>query len=161
MNRLIPRLLTCLTLISPAAIAALSDKAAQTFTATEVVGGEFGLFNLSEPSKPAFVPAKVVPLAPNQAYGWIIRLRTDKAKIKWREEFTLPVKPATWGDPEPLGTRTVSNDGRTSITEREVSPTRGTIFNSWTVAPGDPKGRYVIRVFVEGTLAKTFEFELR
>lgn len=161
MHQLIPLILVGLVLISPAVSAAIPDKAPQAATTTEVIGGNFGLFNLSEPSKPAFVPAKVVPLAPNQAYGWIIRLRTDKAKIKWREEFTLPVKPATWGDPEPLGTRTVSNDGRTSITEREVAPERGVIFNSWTVAPGDPKGHYVIRVFVEGMPAKTFEFELR
>lgn len=160
MNRLVI-LLTCLVLTSPTALSALPDKAAQTSAATEVIGGNFGLFNFSDPSKPAFVPAIVVPLVPNQAYGWIIRLRTDKSKIKWREEFTLPVKPATWGDAEPLGTRSVSNDGRTSVTEREVSPERGVIFNSWTVAPGDPKGRYVIRVFVEDSLAKTFEFEVR
>jgi hypothetical protein len=161
MNRLISLFLACLVLTSPAALAALPDKVTQTSAATEVIGGNFGLFNLSDPSKPAFVPATVVPLAPNQAYGWIIRLRTDKSKIKWREEFTLPVKPATWGDAEPLGTRSVSNDGRTSVTEREVSPERGVIFNSWAVAPGDPKGRYVIRVFVEGSLAKTFEFKVR
>jgi hypothetical protein len=161
MNQLIPILLASLVLTSPTALAALPDKATQASAATEVIGGNFGLFNLSDPSKPVFVPATVVPLAPNQAYGWIIRLRTDKSKIKWREEFTLPVKPATWGDTEPLGTRTVSNDGRTSVTEREASPERGVIFNSWSVAPGDPKGRYMIRVFVEGSLTKTFEFEVR
>ncbi|SFN66513.1 hypothetical protein SAMN05660284_02008 [Formivibrio citricus] len=88
-------------------------------------------------------------------------LRTDKPKIKWREEFTLPAKPDTWGNPEPLGTRSVSTDGRVSITEREVSPERGIIFNSWAVAPGDPKGRYVIRVFIEGVLASVFEFDVQ
>jgi hypothetical protein len=67
----------------------------------------------------------------------------------------------TWGDAEHLGARSVSNDGRTSVTEREVSPERGVIFNSWTVASGDPKGRYVIRGFVEGSLTKTFEFEVK
>jgi hypothetical protein len=161
MNQLIPILLASLVLTSPTALAALPDKATQASAATEVISGNFGLFNLSDPNKPTFVPTTVVPLSPNQAYGWIIRLRTDKSKIKWREEFTLPVKPATWGDAEPLGTRSVSNDGRTSVTEREVSPERGVIFNSWSVAPGDPKGRYMIRVFVEGSLTKTFEFEVR
>jgi hypothetical protein len=125
------------------------------------MSGEFGLFNLSDPSNLRFAPSTSVPLVPGQAYGWIIRVRTEKAKIKWREEFTLPVKPRTWGVDESVGTRSVSNDGRTSVTMREVSPDRGLIFNSWSVAPGDPKGRYSIRVFVEGYLAKAFEFEVQ
>jgi hypothetical protein len=47
------------------------------------------------------------------------------------------------------------------VTEREVAPDQGLIFNTWSVAAGDPAGKYVIRVFVEGALAKTFEFEVR
>lgn len=126
----------------------------------EVIRAEFGILGQENSGKPGLVPATVVPLKPNQGYGWVIFLRTAKKKITWREEFTLPAKPGTWGDPEPLGTRSVSSDGRTSVTEREVSPEQGAIFNAWTVAPGDPKGRYVIRVFIEGSLAKVFEFDV-
>ena len=147
--------------VSPGAISAPPELSKNAAASTIVMSGEFGLFNLSDPSKPSFVPSASVPLVPDQAYGWIIRVRTDKAKIKWREEFTLPVKPMTWGVAEPVGTRSVSNDGRTSVTEREVSPDRGLIFNFWSVAPGDPKGRYIIRVFIDGSLAKAFEFEVK
>ncbi|MES2949682.1 MAG: hypothetical protein V4858_14160 [Pseudomonadota bacterium] len=147
--------------VSPAAISALPEPSKNAAASTIVTSGEFGLFNLSDPSKPSFVPSASVPLVPDQAYGWIIRVRTDKAKIKWREEFTLPATPTTWGVAEPVGTRSVSNDGRTSVTEREVSPDRGVIFNSWSVAPGDPKGRYTIRVFIDGSLAKAFEFDVK
>jgi hypothetical protein len=127
----------------------------------EVIRAEFGITNQEDSGKPAFVPATVVPLTPNQGYGWIMLLRTAKQRIKWREEFTLPAKPNTWGDPEPLGTRSVSTDGRTSVTEREVSPDHGVIFNFWEVAPGDPRGRYVIRVFIEDSLARVFEFDVQ
>jgi hypothetical protein len=147
--------------ISPGAISALPELSKSSTASTIVTSGEFGLFNFSDPSKPSFVPSALVPLVPDQAYGWIIRVRTEKAKIKWREEFTLPAKPTTWGAAEPVGTRSVSNDGRTSVTEREVSPDRGLIFNSWSVAPGDPKGRYIIRVFIDGFLARVFEFEVK
>ncbi|WP_146076095.1 hypothetical protein [Caldimonas caldifontis] len=142
-------------------IATASNGAVGSPSGYEVVRAEFGIFNQPNSGKPAFVPATVVPLTPNQGYGWIMLLRTTKPKIRWREEFTLPAKPNTWGDPEPLGTRSVSTDGRTSVTEREVSPDRGLIFNTWAVAPGDPKGRYVIRVFVEGSLVKVFEFDVQ
>jgi len=159
MNRLIALLsLVALALCGPPVASSLNqtDSASNAY---KVLHADFGLFNAPESGRPLFVPAKVVPLTPYQGYGWIMRIRTDKPRIRWREEFTLPAKPDTWGDPEPLGSRSVSTDGRVSITEREVSPDRGIIFNSWAVAPGDPKGRYVIRVFVEGFLARVFEFD--
>ncbi|WP_143086027.1 hypothetical protein [Formivibrio citricus] len=161
MNRLITHLsLVALVLCGPV-FASPSNPTDSPSSAVEVVSADFGLFNSAESGNPPFEPAKVVPLTPNQGYGWVMLLRTDKPKIKWREEFTLPAKPDTWGNPEPLGTRSVSTDGRVSITEREVSPERGIIFNSWAVAPGDPKGRYVIRVFIEGVLASVFEFDVQ
>ena len=143
------------------AMAASPNGAAAEPSGYEVLRTEFGLFNNKVTSgQPTFVPTTVVPLTPTQGYGWVIQLRTAKPKIKWREEFTLPATPKSWGGPEPLGTRSMSTDGRTSVTEREVSPDQGLIFNSWTVARGDPRGRYVIRVFIEGTLAKVFEFDV-
>ena len=129
--------------------------------APEIVSGEFGLFELDTPQGPRFTPATVVPLIENQSYGWVIHLRTNQPTVKWREEFVLPERPATWGEPEPIGKRSISTSGRTSVTEREVSPEKGMIFNAWTVAPGDPRGKYLIRVFVEGRLVKTFRFDVQ
>jgi hypothetical protein len=131
---------------------------AETIT-PEVISSDFGLLRYSE--DPVFLPSKTVPLVPGQAYGWIIKLRTDKPEIKWREEFVLPSKPATWGPPGPIGTRTTSHDGRTTITEQTVAPEEGTIYHFWTVDPGDPEGPHVIRVFVEDSLVATFEFDVK
>ena len=128
---------------------------------SEVVSAEFGLFNSLESGKPTFVPATTVPLVPDQAYGWVIVLRTIKPTIKWREEFALPTKPSTWGDSESLGGTSVSGSGRVATTEKEVSPDGGIIFHSWSVAPGDPTGRYVIRVYVDEALVRTFEFDVQ
>ncbi|NTW99044.1 MAG: hypothetical protein HGB35_03780 [Geobacteraceae bacterium] len=143
------------------AIAALSKEAVRESSGYEVISADFGIFETNTSGKPVFVPTVVVPLTPNQGYGWVMLIRTDKPSIKWREEFTLPAIPATWGDSHLPGTSSVSADGLTSITEREVSPDQGVISNSWEVAPGDPQGHYVIRVFVEGSLAKVFEFDVK
>lgn len=161
MNYLISLVVFLVVSFGTPAVASTSSHIVGVVTSPEVVRAEFGLFNPPGSGKPAFAPVKVVPLVPNQGYGWIILLRTDKQKIKWREEFTLPAKPGTWGEPEPLGARSVSSDGRVSMTEREVTLDRGVIFNTWAVAPGDPKGHYVIRVFIEGTLARVFEFDVQ
>jgi hypothetical protein len=34
------------------------------------------------------------------------------------------------------------------------------IFNFWSIAPGDPKGRYTLRVMLEGMLVSSFEFDV-
>ena len=161
MNQLISLLIFCALSFCSTAFAAISEQPAATVASVEVIRADFGLINPPISDKPTFIPSKMVPLIPNQGYGWFILLRTTKPKIKWREEFTLPVKPISWGNPESLGSRSVSTDGRVSVTEREVSPDGGVIFNAWAVAPGDPKGRYVIRVFIEGSLAKVFEFDVQ
>ena len=161
MNQLISLLIFCAVSLSGTAFASIPKQPVGVVTSPEVIRADFGLFNPPNSGKPLFVPAKIVPFIPNQGYGWVILLRTDKPKIKWREEFTLPEKPNTWGDPETTGSRSVSTDGLVSTTEREVSTDRGVISNAWAVAPGDPKGRYVIRVFIEDSLARVFEFDVQ
>lgn len=132
-----------------------------TLSDQKVIYAEFGLFNAEPSNNLVFQPTNKIPLIPNQGYGWIIKLHTTKPTIKWREEFTLPLEPKTWGTPELLGVRSISSDSRTSTTVREVSPDDGVIFNAWEVAPGDPIGHYTIRVFIENTLIKTFEFDVQ
>ena len=130
--------------------------------ATRVIRGEFGLFSEdADGGEPHFVRSKTVPLVPGQSYGWVIAVRSNQQRIHWREELTLPASPVTWGAPETQGRRALSDDGRVAITEREVDLGDGLIYNAWDVAAGDPQGRYRIRVFVEGTLAKVFEFDVR
>lgn len=153
-----------LSVFSPTAFALAAESSstcANEPTVLVVTSAQFGLIKL-HPSKPdRFTPKRWVPLRVNQAYGWRIRLNSNQPTVKWREEFTLPAKPKTWGAAEEAGTRELSNDGRVSVTEREVTPEKGMISNTWYVAPGDPAGPYRIRVFVEGQLVKTFNFVVK
>lgn len=127
----------------------------------EIVRAELVLVHGMETNEPRFERTDKVPLKPGTNFGWVVELRTQKPKIKWREEFTLPTPPRTWGPTEKEDKRRISEDQKVSVIEREVVAERGLIFNFWTIAEGDPAGRYVIRVFVEGVRAATFEFDVK
>lgn len=151
----------CTTAAPPpgAPVAADGVEAADT-----VASAEFGLFNDDESGQPVFVPTRSVPLVEGQSYGWIVSLPNSAPgkKVRWREEFVLPAAPSTWGEADPDVRQRISSDGRTSVKEAEVVvPEDGRIANAWSVAPGDPAGRYVIRVFVDGQKVRTFEFDLK
>lgn len=153
MKKFLLPLIFCLLTFGNNAVAAQPD--AKPF---EIMFSEFGLINI-EAGKESFTPSRLIKLDTHSSYGWLIRLATDKTGITWREEFTLPVKPETWGDLQKG--QSISKDGKTSIIERTTSPEHEIIFNVWQVAPGDPTGRHVIKVFVEGELADTFEFDVQ
>ena len=110
----------------------------------EVVSAEFGLFNALETGRPPFIATPLVPLVVDQSYGWVIVLRTSAKTVRWREEFI----------------RAMSDDARPTITEREVTLHNSVIFNSRSVAAGDPTGTYRVRVSIEGRLVRTFEFRV-
>jgi hypothetical protein len=118
----------------------------------------FGVLDQTPDGRVDFRPTKTVPLRPNQGFGWIIGVTTTKPTVKWREELTLPAPPETWGPVE--GKHEISADRKVSILEREVTPERGFISNAWTIGPGDPKGRHVIKVTVEDAAPVVFEFDL-
>lgn len=131
----------------------------ESISDVEIVRSDFGLFNRPDSGKPAFESSRRVPLKEDQGYGWFVELKTTRPKIKWREEMVVPSPPATWGIQNSTAQHTISDDRRTLTTEREVAPNRGIIHNVWGVAAGDPKGSHVVRVYVEGKLVRTFEFE--
>jgi hypothetical protein len=127
----------------------------------KIVRAEFGLFNAPQSGKPAFVPTLTVPFEINQAYGWVIQVSTTKQKVRWREEFTLPAPPKTWTEVKKSESQTFSGNGKTCVLEGETKAGTSVIHNSWTVVPGDPKGRYVIRVTIEDSEDRVFEFEVK
>ena len=135
---------------------------ASSFAATEpevrVGGSAFVLVDTTEGAKEPLKLASVVPLVPGQVFGWIMEVDTTKDVVHWREEFSLPEAPASWGG-EAEGHYILSADRRVATSERATAPTKGMIFNTWTIAAGDPPGHYRIRVFVEGELVKTFDFD--
>lgn len=107
-----------------------------------------------------FQPTTKVPFKEGQSFGWVIQLDTKRDMVKWREELRLPSAPQTWQADEKSGTHTLSADRKTSILEREAKLENGVIYNFWQVSPGDPKGRYTMRVMLEGMLVSSFEFDV-
>jgi len=128
-------------------------------SALQVEAADFGLFSAAADGTLDFTPTRTVPLVESQNYGWAIRLRNPPPRVKWREEFILPSAPVTWGKPAE-GAQTVSKDRTTSVSEREVEPVDGIIFNTWAVAKGDPRGRYTIRVTIDGGEPIVFDFDV-
>lgn len=132
----------------------------ESISDVEIVRSDFGLFGSIPSGDPAFQASRRVPLNEGQGYGWFIELKTSKPKIKWREEFVMPVPPATMEAQGSTVKYSLSEDGLTVTTEQEeVVPDSGLIYNVWGVAAGDPKGHHIIRVYVEDKLVRTFEFE--
>jgi hypothetical protein len=107
-----------------------------------------------------FQPTSKVPFKDGQSFGWVIQLDTKRDLIQWREELRLPSAPQTWQADEKSGKHTISADRKTSTLEREARIENGLIYNFWQVSPGDPKGRYTLRVMLEGMLVSTFEFDV-
>jgi hypothetical protein len=118
----------------------------------------FGVFTVTADGRVDFKPTKTVPLTPNQEFGWVIGVTTTKPTVRWREEFTVPTPPETWGPVE--GKHEISADRKVSTLEREVTPERGFLFHSWSISPGDPKGRHVIKVTIEDAPPVVFEFDV-
>ena len=120
----------------------------------------FGIITKNLEGEEEFEVTNTVPLVEGQSYGWIIRLGSEFAKVKWREVFELPARPETWGRGEESGRHEITEDGRICITEREVVVRDGYIQSFWDVAAGDPLGDHVIRVYVNDVLLGTFHFKV-
>jgi hypothetical protein len=134
--------------LAPGKILAASD--------AHVRSAEFGIFKNSTAGA-KLTRSRTVALKVGQIYGWRIFLDTKKTTVHFREEFELPLPPETWGEQQG---QTVSRDYKTSVLERDVPVEGGFIENMWSVAPGDPCGKHAIRVFIDGSLAATFQFDV-
>lgn len=131
-----------------------------TDQAVTVTQATFGVYRTEQAGQLILEPASTVPFSVGQQYGWVMRLRTSRQRIRWREELTLPSVPNTWGS-ERIGSRTITADNRSITTEREVSIDSGYIFNAWKIEPGDPTGHYRIVVSVEDGPSHTFSFDVK
>lgn len=127
-----------------------------------VMSAQAGLFGGPGDTAGPFVSTTVLPLADGQAFGWRIVLKPGHGKaVRVREELTLPAEPKTWGDPEPGLKRRTSPDGRTATTELLLQPVNGVIESSWTVTTGDPKGTWVLKLWVEDQPERVFRLQAR
>lgn len=135
-----------------------SQKGIQLGPEIKMDWAEFGFFYYDEEGSIFFCESQNVPIKKNTFYGWRIHLITDKEKITWKEIFILPKPPSLWGYGK--GTE-IEDQGEVATTEKTVTPKNGWIGHGWFVAPGDPSGTYVMKIHIEGSLAKTFTFEIK
>jgi hypothetical protein len=120
---------------------------------------EFGLKRVDFRGKTNVIPTTRVPLREGNIYGWRIQLKDYQSEVKWREVLRLPKPPETWGTDNGEDF-SISRDGTTAQTKRIQSAEDGVIENFWTIAPGDPLGKYKIEVYIDDRLIGSFEFEL-
>lgn len=123
-----------------------------------VAKSEFGVRIVDGEGKVNFFPTTKVPLKKGDAYGWQIKLKNYRGKVKWREVLRLPKAPETWATQED-DNFSISVDGTTAITKRTQISSNGVIENFWKIAPGDPLGKHKIEVYVDEHLIAAFEFE--
>ena len=125
--------------------------------AVVIDAAKFGLMYQGSDDKWHFKETDHIPNKVGTPYRWFIHLRSDKSKITWKEVFTLPAPAVVWGGEEKKEVK-VSSDRKTAINEMTVSPQNGWISNGWSVAEGDPSGKYVMKIYIEGQFVKEFVF---
>ena len=129
----------------------------------QVERAAFGVISDLGSPEATLKPMRVV-MRDGQPVGWVIALQTQKPDVRWREEFSLPVAPKTWGlksDSTDVRPPMISADRRSVTTERRSVPAGGTIHHWWKLDNTDPTGPHTMRVYVEDVLVATFEFEIQ
>ena len=136
------------------------QKSKEPSAGLEIIKSGFGLINPTNSGLPTFQIASSVPFKHGQGYGWYIELKDTNQRVKWREELTLPEAPGVWDTQESTAHHVISADKKTLSTEREVLPDNGVIRNTWAVDKDDPRGAYIIKVFLEDKLVRTYNFRV-
>lgn len=127
--------------------------------ATTITKADFGTYTKSLIGVPKLSPTRMVDSGKDKAYGWAIWVKTDKPKVHFHETITLP---SPVKGPWPSDASTKVNATKTgAVTDKDVAPKDGVVSNLWSVAPDDPKGKYQIRVSVDGQPEKVFDFEVK
>jgi hypothetical protein len=143
-----------------AALFASALAAASPAPPVEITAAYFGIYRPTLAGDLVLGTTDTIWLDDLDDFGWVIELRTTQKVVHWREVLTLPGPARTWGESEAQG-RHVSADGRSAVTERDQPVDGGAVFNRWVLAPGDPKGHYVLRVTIRGAPEQRFDFEVR
>ncbi len=161
MRMLLSVVLAATAVLAAPAVAQTPPAAPPTVSAyVELLDGHFGVFNTVD-GKSVFKETDTVPHKPDQQYGWLVRLRTNKPTVHVREEIQLPAPSNGWGDKAKLPAgMTISADNRSAVFERDIAPKGELIGNGWAVAAVDPAGDYVIRVTIDGQL-RQFNFTVQ
>jgi hypothetical protein len=150
---LMPGIVTCLVADELAYSHVVSVK---SITVNKV---KFGVLRGDRNGKVTFIPTTKVLLNEGDRYGWRIQLKNYEGAVTWHEVIKLPKAPETWGvnSGEDFS---ISDNGKEATTKRIQFAKRGVIENFWTVAPGDPTGKYLIEVYIDNRRVASFDFEV-
>jgi hypothetical protein len=114
----------------------------------------FGVLVAGDDGVERFEPSSRVPLTQGQAYGWVMKLHTNRPSVRWRERLQIP-------DRAPNRSARAKNPRTPAAARREQTlEADGLIGHFWRVGPGDPGGSYAIEVYVEEALVQQFVFTL-
>jgi len=138
---------------APAAITGTAPPRAKAPVKPEVAESQLGVWDADG----VFRAADEVPLFAGSSFGWRIRVPCGERPVEVDEELHLPA-PGDWpADPE----MHVSDDRKSVTLRYQLDCRAGWLEKQWSVSPGDPPGRWVIKVTVDGFAPKTFRASFR
>jgi hypothetical protein len=147
-------LLVIATALCSGSLFAYIPRSAEIAPGVQLLGAEFGIYQLDPPRLMAFTATNEVTLLEGQLYGWRLYVRTSHTEIRVRSVLELPSIPLLWGFFD-----TVESDPRIASNEELLPIIDGVVTNAWEVAVGDPAGEYVLRIFITGQPVRTFKFK--
>jgi hypothetical protein len=108
-----------------------------------------------------FVATETLPSQDGVSYGWIAEVETTRSTVRWQERLTLPEPQDDWGDVEDDENVYIAKDGRTALSTADELVDGGEMRHvNWLLGTGDPAGRYVMDVAIEGHPVGHFEFRV-
>jgi hypothetical protein len=104
-------------------------------------------------------PVVVIPNLPGIQYAWKLKLNRS-SPVFVREEFTLPEAPSSWKIKDGETSSQLLKGGEECVLESFQTTDGGWIGHSWSASLGDPPGRYQIKIWLNGKLARIFTFNV-
>jgi len=116
---------------------------------------------IKEPSgRYSYQDLHIIPMREGQAFGWWMRVESDRVQMRCREELEFPSPPPDSAlAPEPAAVKMIAPDGRTIITEKVFYPRNHWLSHIWTMHKNYPRGKYVFRVYLDDIPVGVFPFE--
>lgn len=108
----------------------------------------------------------VVPLVMDEDVCWQWYIQTSQTgEVVYTERLVMPVAPDSWGDvddiPEDqIGPLVLEDGGRIGISTRRATPQEGWFGRGWCLVPGDPVGPHRVDISIDGSVVKTFRFDV-
>ena len=123
-----------------------------------ILESRFYVVTIPEAKKPLFTEARTVSLKDKQSYGWALRIKTDRKKLKYTEVLVAPAPLTHWGIAK---NTSISKDRKTATSNREWIADTKWLGNFWGVSPSDPPGNYEFRISIDGIPVQTYGFTIQ